>query len=71
MENTICYPIKYRKLIEPQSQAIKFANQYSIQVTVKTTGHNYAGASMGNLPKSHAKFLGITKPDHLLIFSGK
>lgn len=29
-------------------EAIKFANQHNIQVVVKTTGHNYAGASMGD-----------------------
>lgn len=29
-------------------EAIKFANKYNIQVVVKTTGHNYAGASMGD-----------------------
>lgn len=29
-------------------EAIKFANEHNIQVVVKTTGHNYAGASMGD-----------------------
>ena len=29
-------------------EAIKFANKHNIQVVVKTTGHNYAGASMGD-----------------------
>ena len=29
-------------------EAIKFANRHNIQVVVKTTGHNFAGASMGD-----------------------
>lgn len=29
-------------------EAIKFANKHNIQVVVKTSGHNYAGSSMGD-----------------------
>jgi len=46
-------------------EAIKFANEHNIQVTVKTTGHNYAGASMGDgtlliWMRNYEKYLNIT-----------
>ena len=49
-------------------EAIKFANQHNIQVVVKTTGHNYAGASMGDgallIWMRHFKKYGEVKKAH-------
>ena len=35
------------KTVQDIKNAIEFANEYNIPVTVKTTGHNYAGSSTG------------------------
>ena len=50
-------------------EAIKFANEHNIQVVVKTTGHNFSGASMGDgallIWMRHFKKYGVIKSNYL------